>query len=518
MSDNIERDEDQDGLSQFPSAANPLTGVIDPDLARANPDLLAQLNSRGLPGPVADKPPTPGPMAATPTEPPDEPSKSAVTAGALGGAATSPPSVTDYGMQGLASLSKNADMATAAAGEVPTSNTDVARLTAQREKLGTPAPLYDPQTGKMLSQTKEYDPATGQEISVNPKPGAGTRIWRGVRGGLTGLLEGGIRGGLLGAIDPTKVGVDAYGAPSGAYQKAETQREGELGATDKSLGDTMANWKQAVDAAKAKAGEFRSNAGLGKDLTTGATGMENAATDAVKAKTDQQKADQESPTAKLKLSQDEFTQRQGEAANLKLSGVNKLAYILNGKIFDPQQPNEAEFNAAAAARALVVFRAQHNGQDPQTLEDFNAIQAAARGTLAGQSGNKEADTNLRAAVNSANSRLKDLQDIQKTMSYAPKADKDAIQGKIDTAQREYDQLQSQLATAATPSAAPAPGPAAANTPPQPPPAPRSIPTPQSNPIGTPLLVNGVQHMIVGYNQKTKKPILDPNPISAARGQ
>ena len=48
---------------------------------------------------------------------------------------------------------------------------------------------------------------------------------------------------------------------------------------------------------------------------------------------------------------------------------------------DPREPNAAEIDAAAAARALVVFKAQHGGKGPQTVEDFNSIQAAARGTL-----------------------------------------------------------------------------------------------------------------------------------------
>lgn len=368
---------DQDEMSQFPSAANPLTAMgIDPELARANPDLLAALNpNAAVHGDETAKPPMAGPVSMPTGDTPSAPAP--------------PSSVTDYGMAGLATLNQNAKSATDAAGAIPTSNPEVDRLSAQRSKFAAPAPLYNPQTGKMLSQTTEIDPATGKPITINPKPTAGTRIWRGVRGGLQGLLAGGIRGGLLGAVNPALEGGEAYGAPNKAYQNAEQQREGKLASTDADLTNSFKNWKDQVDAAKAKAGEFRANAALGKDLTTGSTGMQNAATEAKKEADAAAKNAADSPeardAAKLKLNQQELDLRkktvETDPTFRAMSPLNKMLYMLNGKVPDPREPNEAEITAGQAARALVVFKAQHGGQGPQTLEDFNSIQAAARGSL-----------------------------------------------------------------------------------------------------------------------------------------
>lgn len=391
---------DQDDLSQFPSAANPLTAMgIDPDEARANPSMLAQLHEAarmggGVTPPAAASAPAPPPgrpVPGTEDEPPAQPPVSAQPTTHTQTPA-SPQTADDYEMAGLSSLNRNASMATDAAA-IPTDNPEVDRLTALREKLATPAPLYDRATGKTLKTTQEYDPTTGKDVSLNPRTGIGTKIWRGVRGGLVGFAEGGFPGALVGAIDPQDVrgGGAGYSAPSSAYTRGEQQRESELAATDSSLTDVSKNWKDAVDAAKAKAVEFRANAGLGKDETESATGVINAATNK-KKEDNAANAD----ANKLTLNQGEFDQRTQQVAGMpNLSPLQRTLYILNGKVPDPQQPNEAEINAAQAARALVVFRAQHGGKGPQTLEDFNQIQAAARGTM-----DKKTDADADAEVGS----------------------------------------------------------------------------------------------------------------------
>jgi hypothetical protein len=163
---------------------------------------------------------------------------------------------------------------------------DVARLSAQQEKLETKTPLYDPQTGKMLQQ---YKPSTG------------SRIWRGVRGGLEGIAEHGIMGGLLGAIDPEKVTGTAYGAPNKQYTRAEDAREQQLGATDNELKTAMQTWKDVNDARKAKSGEYRANATLGKDLVSGAGDLQKNSIDKFKAEAtaDNYKTKADEATAKL---------------------------------------------------------------------------------------------------------------------------------------------------------------------------------------------------------------------------
>jgi len=100
--------DDQDELSQIPSAANPLTWLnIDPDMARANPGLLDALR------PQAPSSPTPAPSTGPLKMPEDQPVDSSVAAaGALGGAGETPANTAtpstpnDYAMAGLASLTK----------------------------------------------------------------------------------------------------------------------------------------------------------------------------------------------------------------------------------------------------------------------------------------------------------------------------------------------------------------------------------------------------------------------------
>jgi hypothetical protein len=414
---------DQDELSQFPSAVNPLTSLgIDPDMARANPDLLHALNPTGIGAPPpAVRPPVAGPVSMPSDEP--EPAPSPKVAGQLGGAGQAPSTATDYGMAGLASLNQNARMATGAVADIPTSNPEIDRLSAERAKFAAPAPLYDPQTGKMLSQTTEIDPATGQPITINPKPSAGTRIWRGVRGGLTGLLTGGIKGALLGAVDPAAEGGPAYGAPNRAYENAEQQRQAALGASDAGLTNAFKNWKDQVDAAKARAGEYRANAALGKDLTTGSTGMQNAATDAARERDTAAKNAAETPEARnaatLKLNKEQLDQRKATVATdpafKNLSPLNRMLYVINGKVPDPRQPTEGEITAAAAARALTTYnmeRGKPANTPPDTLEDFNKIQEAARGMMGrgGGKGDANADEEIGSIVAAATAKKQEFAD------------------------------------------------------------------------------------------------------------
>lgn len=438
---------DQDELGMFPSAASPLTAMgLDPEQVRANPELLDAFKPSAAPSATAKAVPTPRGGVSMPTgEPAPVASSSAQAAGALGGAGSTPQTATDYGMAGLQSLNQNAKMATDATADIPTSNPEVERLAAQRQKFAAPAPLYDPQTGKMLDKTTEIDPATGQPVTINPKPTTGTRIWRGVRGGLQGLLAGGIRGGLLGAISPELEGSEKYGAPNRAYQSAEQQREGKLASTDADITNAFKNWKDQVDAAKAKASEFRANAALGKDETSGSTGMQNAATEAQKAADSAANQRAHTPEAeeqaKLNLNQQQVDQRTARANQMKLSPLNKMLYILNGKVPDPREPNEAEVNAAQAARALVVFKAQHGGQGPQTLEDFNSIQAAARGALdkGKGKGDANADEEISSIVEDATAKKQSVADTYERLKDGSYMRKDGVGG-IITAQSFQDKI------------------------------------------------------------------------------
>lgn len=271
---------DSDELDGLPSAANPLTAMgIDPDEAQANPDILARI-AKGTYNPLGgpDKDDVKPPLRPATDTPSSAPSPSATSAGKTGGAGGATPSSAapstpeEYEKAGMQSLYENAQSATKAAGEVPTQTPqEITDLTARRAKLAAPAPRFDKTTGKELTSTQEYDPDTGQMITVNPKASKAQKVWRGVRGGLVGLGTQGFTGAVRGAFNPEEIpGGTAYNAPSKAYQQAEGRREQALSTTDTNIDNARKNWVEAVKARQAQAGEFRSNAALGKDLASAA--------------------------------------------------------------------------------------------------------------------------------------------------------------------------------------------------------------------------------------------------------
>lgn len=475
---------DQDELSQFPSAVSPLTTLgLDPDMVRANPSLLQPQNPYGssVNDPQILPKVPPGGLSMPGSYPDDAPDSASATPPPAAAAPTvsAPSTATDYGMAGLASLNQNADMATQAAQDIPTSSPEVQQLQARRNQFASPAALYDQQTGKMLDSTTEIDPKTGQPVTINPKPSIGSRIWRGVRGGLVGLATGGIPGAIVGSLEPQDIaGGTAYGAPSTAYQRAEKLRDQTLGSTDQQLSSAQANWKAAVDAAKAKTGEFRANAALGKDLTTGSTGMQNAATDASKVPILQQEADAKtqdaqnsSPEAKLQLSQKLIDQRTIQADRMNFKGTQRAMWIMNGKLPEPQQMNEAQYNSAQVSRVLNGYRQAHGGKDPQTLEDWNGVYAAAKGSLkpdvgvgdptAPVSPQAQAVIDGRTALPPASSRAPGAQALrQEVFAHAPTYDETAFPtykktresfttGKQGDALKAINQLDGHLQSAAS---------------------------------------------------------------------
>ncbi len=426
MSDDYKAGLTDDELSQFPSAANPLTAMgLDPDEVAANPELLAGLDLRNS-----------GSNARVPyrdSSPASSPSPSAVAPAAP--ASDEPTDPESYGLAGLKRGYKNLESAAKSADEMSTEPpADLARLTAQREKLATPAPRFDPSSGKPLATTQEYDPQTRQMVSVNPQASRGQKVWRGVRSGLAGLLTGGIPGAALGALEPQDIrGGTAYNAPSKAYTQAEQRREEQLGATDTGIKNALQTWKDVNEARKAKAGEYRAAAGQDKDIVTGATGLINAE--------NKPESEENKTKAKLELSDKEFQQRRVQADRLGLRSTQRALYIANGKLPDPRQPAAEELALAKASRAFVA----QNGRDPQTLEEFNQVASAAKGALDKSSdADKIKNENLRTATRAAEKHLKDLQDLQKHALLLPREGKQDLAQKIKDAQDEYDDLQSQL--------------------------------------------------------------------------
>lgn len=312
---------DQDELSAYPSAANPLTALgIDPDEARANPDLLARLSAgRGNGGPTTDlngSRPGPGsgrtgPSAVSMPSGDDSAAQKPSSSTTSGSVDVRVPTDEAAG-KGMAALQQNLADATKVANSIPTDDPETARLTAQRNALSVPAPLYDPQTGKMLA---------------GDKPSVGQRIWRGVRGGLVGLATGGIPGAIVGAVEPGDIrGGKAYGAPNPTYEHNEQRREQQLASTDTALANARENWKSAVDAMKAKGGLVKDIASTANDMVTGYVKLSNAAVSQFRAEATADNYKTKAEEAEKKL-QEQYAQLQNSrtTADERIAMMRDLA-------------------------------------------------------------------------------------------------------------------------------------------------------------------------------------------------
>ncbi len=435
-----------DDMSMFPSAVSPLEQMgLTAEQVRANPELLKSFASSeqpSMPTPTKSVPGLPS-MPITENVAPKA-SPSAVAAGAAGGAGaasvptdsptTESPTAGDYtkaGLPGVAGIEQQAQ-------------NNAMRTSQAEEALGgqmgtVPAQIQQDQQARDAAQAASVDPS-------QYKASLGQKIWRGVRGGLVGGLTGGVPGALLGVIEPQDIsGGTAYGAPGKGYDEATAKQAADVKAKTQSYQEALDNFKLAQDARTKSLDALKeARSGYG-GVATEANAAKNADTAAARVPIEQQTAEQNSPAAKLKLSQDEFDQRgaqlQSDPQLQKLSPINKILYRLNGKVPDPREPNEAEITAAQAARALVVFRASHGGKDPQTLEDFNSVQAAARGML-DRGATKDTDDAVSSIVADATGKKQEFADKYEPThgGYRPKGSYDtknilspeAFQNKMDS--------------------------------------------------------------------------------------
>lgn len=392
--------DDDDSLSGYPSAANPLTAMgLDPDEVRANPKMLASLSdpslASGTPAPAAAAVPTP----ATPPG--------------------APPTLASQGHEGVSGelrTAKSEEDAAAALGKV------------------------DPSIGEAQ---KARDAAADETIDKGQyKPGIGTKIGRGLRSAGVGFLTGGFRGAALGALEPQDIkGGKAYGAPTGDYDAKKRTLQKKQATTQRSYDEALDNFKRATEA-RDKALSATKDAATAYGGAAGhATGLTNAET---KAETEDDKT-----AAKLKLDEKTFNLRNQRLASdpilSKLSGLQKAYYLAKGEVYQPHETTEADELAANIARAAVVWKSSHGGKGPQTVQEFNDMIASAKGDL-GKADSKAdaiAAGNLRTATRLAQTNIKHLQDDLKDAD--PKSpEATALQTQIDEAQREYDDLSSQL--------------------------------------------------------------------------
>ena len=353
---------DSDELSSFPSAASPLSAMgLDPDEVRANPEILLRATSGG--GVTSDRGGSADAQARLMRSPggamaPGE--TSAQAAGATGGAGSSPTPSPDPEQVGMSALTTSLKNESQLANQVPTSDPDVTRLTAQREKLGTPAPLYDPQTGKMLAEDK---------------PSLGTRVWRGVRGGLVGGLTGGIPGAIVGAIEPGKIaGGQAYGAPNKTYQRNEQRREQQLQATDSSLENARKNWKDAVEAMKTKGAILGDVTKTGSDIVSGTGKLETADTRRLLAE-----ATAENYKSKIQQAQDQLAQRYEQMNNSKQTAEDRIAAMREAN----DLKNQIQMMNQQFLRQRLDTTTDARTLDNQEKEDINAIEKRYSGAITG---------------------------------------------------------------------------------------------------------------------------------------
>jgi hypothetical protein len=328
-----------------------------------------------------------------------------------------------------------------------------------------------------------------------------------VRGGLVGLLTGGIPGAAVGALEPGDIhGGTPYGAPNKQYTQAEQSREQQLAAVGPQLKTAMQTWKDVNEARRVKAGDYRANAALGKDVAEGATGLLNAAN---KPETEANKT-----AAKVELDQQLFDQRRQQLATdpafKNISPLNRALYMANGKLPDPRETSEGDIQAANMARALAAFKLSHGGKNPATLEEFNGVAAAAKGDLDKGSKGQVTPIQRRVVADKKNSAIEKAQAEYAKKLYVPGAAEE-FQRSLQEAQNAYEEDMGILGEAGphqivtvdkkgqakwtpegagptAPPAAPAPAPVAAPAPIAQPPATPAKPQPapgKNQPIGHP---------------------------------
>lgn len=263
MADDNGMYQDDDQRSPLDAVMSPLASRgIDPDAARANPQLFAKLPGGGIgmsggddSAPQASKPPlpldqpalhyrdgslvdySPPQLQGTPNAPAQPPTTGSTPAAVTQSGSPSGPNIEEQAAQ--RSFANMNAVPTVADQQTRMSAAQAARDAAQA-KLDEG--LKD-SSGKLLPQ---YRPSVGQ------------RIWRGARGALEGLAMGGIPGAIRGAVVPQMYpGDKAYGDPNDAGQQELRRERGALTSANQSLTELGKNFKNAQEAAEKSATGYK---------------------------------------------------------------------------------------------------------------------------------------------------------------------------------------------------------------------------------------------------------------------
>lgn len=386
--------DDDDSLSGYPSAANPLTAMgLDPDEVRANPDMLARLSAGAAKGPKANASEYPPPT--TTSGPPAAP----------------PPTLASQGQEGVTGELRTAKQEEDDAKSLGTVDPSIMSAQSARDQARTAAEGFN---------DAPYQPSTGQ------------KIWRGVRGALVGLGTG--RGAIKGAIDPGEVGSTPYDAPNAAGQAERDKLLRGQKSTQESYDEALDNWKRAQEARKEGAGATDKAGTMYGGAAGHATGLMNAEN---KPETEANK-----DAEKLQLTQKEFEQRQQQLKSpelAKLSPMNKMLYMANGKVPDPREPTEGEITAQQIQRAMVTL-----GHPPRSLEEFNQVVAAAKGELGKGKGSQPT---IQQQVSVADKKKAAIQKAQAEYAKDPgsKESLQQYQSDLQEAQNAYEEESGLLA-------------------------------------------------------------------------
>jgi hypothetical protein len=476
-------------------SASPLADAgIDPEEAMANPELLRQLREQqalGIPLSL--------PMQPTPSQAQGVPRlRSNVTATPL----SLPMQPTPSQAQGVPRLRSNVTATPLSLPMQPTpSQAQPQSPAASPQPIpASVSPTGQPQSGaraafqarlEQLQQQRLADEQAMPDPNAKQfRPSIGRRLLRGLGEGLSQQ-----------PFNPA-----AVNAPVGNYSQLARAAQNRAAADAQQIADTkdqeqQADKDQTADADTQKAA----------DLQTYQVG-ELANNDPYNKAAGAGKYKGEQLQQRIKEAGDPSTPT-GKIYALLTDPADKAEFLSNGTITKGDHPGKSAYSDAYAAEI------QANGGKPLNAEQIVSLSNKLKdraGRGGGAAGPKEADARAQAIVADADEKKQNFADdytrnddgSYSSNSGKPDLTPQQFQDKIDGFRVASNKQLAGLGYTVGPDGqmakvggTPATGPA-----------PKGVhPNRTPPPVGKPIMVDGRLHNVVGYNQKTGKPIVDPNP-------
>jgi len=402
------------------SAGSPMATQMGAQTTTQSTPVLPSVTPRtaAQPGPTQQTPPAPGaqrPMTQSSPAPQAAPmpqttgatSAQVAPARAGGSGAAQYDNIADQALRKAMGLGESAEQMAKDLGS--TTGPETADLEAQRAKDAMPTPYRDPDTGKVLDSAKK----------AGYKPGIGTEILRGLRGGVVGLMTGGIPGAVVGAIEPQDIrGGTAYGAPDRAYQATEATRTARLGSEDQQLQNVRDQFKAMIESKGKAAGEMRQGQEAFTNIAKESAALQNAETNVSKNQTQLRKAGYKTdgqgniaPLDRSEMSPEQLTQMDLHSALQEQAEARAaLARAQN----DPNSPAfklasqraaTANANAGAAIERAQAYALNATGANFGTDTAGNPLQGS---TVVG---NKPVGSKFQATVQNQQGRVAQFNDV-----------------------------------------------------------------------------------------------------------